>query len=130
MSTWSIPGMRVGEAYHWQNLHSIRETQRNSSHQILRNLGFPEEKRRRKRGFSGNCAKKPRRGRYASHSEPPQSEGESRGGEMKSITRTLGNTCLLLAMAMVAPAARGHECSMARASGTYGFALTGVLITS
>ena len=49
---------------------------------------------------------------------------------MKSIMRTLGNTCLWLTMAMVPAVAHGHECSMARAAGTYGFTLTGVLITS
>jgi len=32
MSAWSIPGMCVGEAYHWQNSHSIREMQR-TAHQ-------------------------------------------------------------------------------------------------
>jgi len=48
---------------------------------------------------------------------------------MNSITRSLGNACLWLAMAMVAPVAHGHDCSMARAVGTYGFTLTGVLIT-
>jgi len=49
---------------------------------------------------------------------------------MKSIMRTLGKTCLWLTMAMAPAVAHGHECSMARAAGTYGFTLTGVLITS
>ena len=48
---------------------------------------------------------------------------------MKPITRSLGKACLWLAMAMVVPVAHGHDCSMARAAGTYGFTLTGVLIT-
>lgn len=48
---------------------------------------------------------------------------------MKSITGFL-KTALCLGIALIAPAAHAHECSMARAAGVYGFTLTGVLITS